>query len=343
MTYPFQQGTSPMAYQQTPYLPAWGSPPSPTSSPNDFIDQATKILNFAEALRGREAGRQQQGTATEAPSQYSVGQFASQSPQAIAQQQQQLAQLATSTPVGSPYTQGNYSGSLAPTNNLEQRLQVVTQGMQALAQENQHCYRVIDSMMPFLQINALLNQEIEAMDKAIAALAPFVGMAEVWKRDAIAHEQVLDNICYLISDPEYLVYWAFMVWNKSIRADGGAAIEWIRDEFSNLLNTFEQKYSVSSGGQHSQLWYRQQNNAAPIMGSPDTQSFAFQAQPQFSFQSNNALPMPPVPNSGGTTGGGSVDALKQRIALMKAGVPDLAQQMQRAHVQQRQALGMGGF
>ena len=226
---------------------------------------------------------------------------------------------------------------------MQQQLQTVAQGFHAAMQENQQCYRVIDSLAPLLQVNMLLNQEIEAMDRALASIVPFMGMANVWMNDALAHEQVLDNLCYLISSPEYLVHWAFTVWNKSIQANGAAALDWISDEFMQLLDTFEAKFMAASGGQHSAAWHRRQNQSInPIMGSPDTQGFSasYQPQPQLNFQ-QQSMPMPPVPGVAGQSFS-PLDQLKQRIDLQKSGTPDLAQQMQRAHVQQRQAMGVGG-
>lgn len=198
--------------------------------------------------------------------------------------------------------------------------------------ENQHCYQVIDSLTPLLQINTLLNQEIEWMDKAIASMMPFLEISQIWANDAIAHEQVLDNICYQFSDPEFLVFWAFTTWNKLIKADGQGALEWIRDELIALTNTYEQRYIDAYGG-HSPLWQQQAPMMNPVMGSPDSQA---------GYAPQN-LPMFPVPGSAGV-GGGPLDQLKQRIAQQKSGNPNLGSDLQRAHVMSRQQMmPQGGY
>lgn len=205
-------------------------------------------------------------------------------------------------------------------------MQTLSQVVNALSEEVNQAYAVINSVMPFMQINPILNEQITELERTVAAMSPFVFAANVWAEDALVHEQVLNNVLSVMNDPEFLIYWAFLMWNNAIQHNGEAALQWISDEYVRLLDTYEQKFMAANGGQHSPAWYRRQPQTVnPIMGSPDIQNFI---APQ--------IPMPPVP---GTSGGVSnpVDALKQRIALVKNGTPDLAQQLQRAHVQQRQA------
>jgi hypothetical protein len=256
--------------------------------------------------------------------------------------------LATSTPAYSPYTQTNYAPYSQPTNNLEARLQQQVQAFanaaSALNVEAEQAYQVINNLIPFMAIAPIQQEYILELERTLGMLVPFVQAANIWAGDINAYQQTLDSICYVMSDPEYLVYWAFLTWNRAIQPDGGGALEWISDEFMKLLDTYEARYMQASGGQHSPAWHRRQSKTVnPVMGSPDTQSFAYQ-QPQFNFQppqfqQQQIPPMPPVPGTGGQANG-SLDALKQRIAMMKSGVPDLAQQMQRAHVQQRQMMGL---
>lgn len=217
---------------------------------------------------------------------------------------------------------------------------MLQKGFWAAIEERDRCYSVIDALMPFLQVNAMLNQEIEQMEKAIASLTPFVQIAQIWQQDALMHEQALDNICYLMADPEFLVYWANKVWADKIRADGGPAMDWINDEFLKLFQIYDQRH-VAAYGQHSPMWNKLQPKiTTPVQGSVDSQNYApippqFQPQP-IQQQQYQAPPMPPVPGSNGM--GGALDQLKQRIELMKSGVPDLGQKMQLAHASQRQAM-----
>lgn len=238
-----------------------------------------------------------------------------------------------------------------PSNNLEaslqQQAQILAQGLQAAIQERDMAFKIIDAIVPFIQVNQILNQEIQELDRMVAALTPFVQVAQIWAEDAIAHEQVLNNVLELIQDPEYLVYHAFQTWNNRIQHNGQGALEWISDEYLNLLNTYEQRY-IAVNGKHSPMWERMQPKTVnPVMGSVDSQNYApippqFQQpvvqQPQY----QQAPPMPPVP--GASNGmGGPLDQLKQRIELMKSGTPDLGQHMQRIHAAQRQSMGVDVF
>lgn len=195
-----------------------------------------------------------------------------------------------------------------------------------------------------MQVNAALNQEIEQMDRAIAAMAPFVQAANTWMNDALAHEQVLDNICYLMSDPDFLVFWTSRVWGDRITHDGESAMEWINDEYLKLFEIYDARY-VARYGQHSPMWFKLQPKiTTPIQGSVDSQNYA-QIPPQFQqqytspqFQQPSYPPMPPVPGNN-TSMGGPIEELKQRIEMRKSGAPDLGQMLQRIHAQNRQSMG----
>jgi hypothetical protein len=245
--------------------------------------------------------------------------------------------------------QGQVSNNLEA--QLQQQVQVLAQGFQAAIAERDAAYRVVDSLVPFMQVNALLNQEIEAMDQAIASLTPFVQVAAIWAQDAIAHEQVLNNVVELMNSPDFLVYWANQVWRDRIQHNGQAALEWISDEYLNLLNSYEQKFMAVNNGQHSPIWYRMQPKTVnPVMGSVDSENYRQQMPPQFQqpvqqyqpqYQQPSQqqyAPMPPVPgNNPGI--GGPIEELKARVAMLKSGTPDLGQALQRMHTQGRQAMG----
>ncbi|WP_127011352.1 hypothetical protein [Chlorogloeopsis fritschii] len=266
--------------------------------------------------------------------------------------------MATSTPNSSPSTQTNFEQSSQVSNNLEAKLQQQAQALEqcvrALLAERDAAYNVINSLLPFVRINEILNGDIAEMDKTIAMLTPFVGIANIRMNDALAYEQVLNNVVKLMHDPEFLVYWANHVWQQSIMADGAGAIAWISDEYLKLLDTYEQRY-VGVHGKHSPVWERlQPKQVNPVMGSPDSQNFVppqFQQQvnpqvlPQQQFQQSavppqyqQQIPMPPIP--GNTQGQDAIGQLRQRIEMLKAGIPDLGMQLQRAHAQQRQQNGI---
>jgi hypothetical protein len=239
---------------------------------------------------------------------------------------------------------------------LQQQLTTVAAGFTAAMEENAQCHQLITSLMPFLgasvllnqhidaaedavasllpfvQINALLNQEIAWMDSAIATLMPFVEISQIWAGDAIAHERTLDYICTQFCDPEFLIYWSFLAWKKAIKADGQPALEWIKDEFNELRNVYEQEY-MRVNGSHSQIWFSQMQNTTPISGNPDSQSFY---TPATTLINQQIPPMPPIPGAG--MGGTPMDQLRQRIEAQKSGNPNLGQDLQRAHVMQRQQM-----
>lgn len=241
------------------------------------------------------------------------------------------------------------------SNNLEaalqQQVQVFAQGFQAAIEERNAAFNLINALLPFVQVNQILNQENLDLHKTVSMMSPFVQAAQIWMNDAIAHEQVLNNVVDLMNSPDFLVYWANQVWRDRIQHNGQAALEWISDEYLNLLNTYEQKFMMANNGQHSPMWYRMQpKTVTPVQGSVDSQNyqqpFDFaqgkqlppQFQPQYQQPVQQYAPMPPVPgNSPGM--GGPIEELKARVAMLKSGTPDLGQALQRMHTQGRQAMG----
>jgi hypothetical protein len=256
-----------------------------------------------------------------------------------------------------PYTQTNFDPSSAIAS-LQQQVATLAAGFAAAIDENTKSYQLINTLMPFVetsvllnqhvdaaedavaalvpfvQINAMLNQEIEWMDKTINTLLPFVEISQIWAGDAIAHERTLDYICTQFCDPEFLIYWSFLAWKKAIKADGQPALEWIKDEFNELINAYEQEYMRVNGG-HSQIWFSQLQNKTPISGTPDSQSFYTPATTLIN-PSSQVPPMPAIP--GASMGGTPMDQLRQRIEAQKSGNPNLGQDLQRAHVMQRQQM-----
>jgi len=79
----------------------------------------------------------------------------------------------------------------------------------ALDKELMQTYQLIAEMQKFVQVNQMLNQEIEALDSALQNTVPFITTSQVWMRDALQHEAVLENVCSLLTSPEFLLYWSF--------------------------------------------------------------------------------------------------------------------------------------
>jgi hypothetical protein len=85
----------------------------------------------------------------------------------------------------------------------------------ALDAELSQTYNLISDLVHILETNLLLNQEIEMQDQLISTLLPFVQVANIWAQDALMHEQVLENVCALLTNPGFLVYWAFKAWKET--------------------------------------------------------------------------------------------------------------------------------
>lgn len=243
-----------------------------------------------------------------------MGNFQPSSPQAIAQQQQQLAQL-----------------SQQPANNLEAQLKTVAQGFMTQEQLLNQSYGVIDSLVPFMQANVILNQEVEQLSQMVESLAPFVQMAQIWAQDAIAHEMVLEQVCSLMADPEYLMYWAFHVWNSYVQPNSEAAIDLISQQYLELVDNYERQFQTAYG-------YMPSNQlSVPVNPLPSPGRAVIAGGPELSQMPS--MPMPPIPGNSMAVAD-PLFALKSRIAQMKMGSPDLATHWQQQHVQNRQMAGV---
>jgi hypothetical protein len=165
--------------------------------------------------------------------------------------------------------------------------------VQALDKELAQSHHVISELCKFVQVNELLNKEIDALDLTLKNTVPFVAAANIWMNDALAHEQVLENICGLMSSPDFLLYWTFETFKK-LRMDE-AGFDAIADAYLDFLQT-KGKYSPN------------------------------QPQRQNSF---NQVPYPPAPGQNTP----QVDAKVAAVDLMRSGNPDAARILQRARMQ----------
>jgi hypothetical protein len=165
--------------------------------------------------------------------------------------------------------------------------------VQALDKELAQSHHVISELCKFVQVNELLNKEIDALDLTLKNTVPFVAAANIWMNDALAHEQVLENICGLMSSPDFLLYWTFETFKK-LRMDE-AGFDAIADAYLDFLQT-KGKYNPN------------------------------QPQRQNSF---NQVPYPPAPGQNTP----QVDAKVAAVDLMRSGNPDAARILQRARMQ----------
>lgn len=126
-------------------------------------------------------------------------------------------------------------------------------------------YKVIGDLVHMMEVNLLLNREIEMQDQLINSLLPFVQVANIWANDALMHEQVLENVCTLLTDPGFLAYWAFHAWGQTNLTEWD--LNFISEQFLRLL---ESKGAV-----------------------PPTNAFLPQAPQQYA----PSMPFPPVPGN----------------------------------------------
>lgn len=105
------------------------------------------------------------------------------------------------------------SGISSTSPNLSNEQKVAVQNLQnaviALDQELQQAYKTMGELYKFVEVNRLLNQEIDALDSALNNTVPFIQTSQIWMQDALQHEAVLENVCSLMTSPDFLLYWTF--------------------------------------------------------------------------------------------------------------------------------------
>lgn len=103
-----------------------------------------------------------------------------------------------------------------PLNSGQQvQLAQMAQAVMSLNRENEAAYQTIDQLMKFLHVNVILNKELMQQDALIQRLSPWVDIAQIWCNEALASEQVLQFLCNLLMNPEFLMYWSFEVWSQN--------------------------------------------------------------------------------------------------------------------------------
>lgn len=365
-------------YQTNGYQ--WGTTPlAPSGAPT--LDQVGQVIDFLDRLGSRQSqtnqSGQQAGSTLPLPSSgLTAASFQSIPVEQLRQQEQQFAHLQSST-------QSSTQQSKKEAELME-KLQVMQAGFQALLQYSQAQEQVINqlvpfvqvnqllnqeigaldnlvnSLLPFVQVNQMLNQEIDQMDVLIDSLLPFVEVANIWQQDSLAHEQVLDNLCFFMTDPDALLPWSFGIWENTVNVNSEPAIRFVGDRYLELIEKYEQAYQSANNGQHSPMWMRANSltgatrqlqtqtltsgNPIQIMPQPQQQmpNGQFQQPPQayqYQQQQYQAPPMPPIPGSQGPT----VDPLIERIQMYKSGDPNLGRKLQQLHLAQRRGFNGGGY
>ncbi len=187
--------------------------------------------------------------------------------------------------------------------------------IEALQRENEAVSKYADSLFPFFQATPYMSADIANLEHVLALSLPFLIISEARTLELNATERTLNTICETFSDPDFLIYYAFKNWKKSIQADGSGALEWIADEWLSLVSVYNQRYQEKYGRQSPIQSMQGGNVNIPQMQTP-------------------RMPAPPIPSYNGE-GGNPIDILKQRIEMMKNPNYNLGAELQRQHTMNR--------
>lgn len=283
---------------QTPYLS------NPNNQP-DFIDQATKILNFVDYLQNRQNNSSKNIDSAPnyygAPSNYAIGNFAAQNQQKIAEQELRLQNL---------------------NNSAQQDLKNLIEGFKAAIQERDLAMQALNNALPFVKSSQIYLNIIDRLIKEsdlswkIAQQIPYwISAAKNWAAISNMENQVLENSLQLFSDPQFLLYWCLSILEGSIHADSRIEMSILAEGFLNLLEKYKYTYKIK---------YQQDLPINPINEKiGNTYTYA-----------PPIPPMPPIPGIERNTD--PISALKQKIELLKSNNPNLGLALQRIHANQRQ-------
>lgn len=148
-------------------------------------------------------------------------------------------------------------------------------------------------LVHIMEINLMLNQEIELLDRLVFSMLPFVTAAQVWAKDSMEHEEALKSVLSLLLNPGFLVYHAFETWKNMQLTDFDLDV--ISDQFLQLMELQKQQ-----GG--------------PVMQAPPVAPFfAPNQQQSFMPQQSQGMPFPPVPGTGNTNDSGGIYAIINAI------------------------------
>lgn len=285
-----------LPYQQPQYY----SQPAPQQDP---LEQLAKTVRLLDYIKGRESAgapaqvpaQQQQVSQFGTPGAGSVAQFAPYSQQVLDQQQQAMglaqASAVSAQPNSQPWQQ--VWGQNQATNNLEaQQKQCINQLVNTLISLDNEIgawVKLSGDLVHILEINLMLNQEIEMLDKLVYSLLPFIQAAQIWAKDSFEHEAALNSVLELLLSPGYLVYHAFELWKNMPLTDFD--LDTISEQFLQLI----------------QVHKPQQGTFVPQPSM--TPYFMPGQQPQ----SASGVPFPPVPSTSGTQNNGGIYAVIEAL------------------------------
>lgn len=235
----FQQG------QPTGY-PTYPQYSTVTSDP---IDQISKVASLLDHLRNPSTRPQVhpsqpiQHEPQSTPTVGSTAQFQSANQQDLNRQYQEMASIQS----------GNSSTNKLSPEQL-QAVQNLQNAVTALDKELHQAYSAMAEMYKFVEVNKLLNQEIDALDSMLKQTTPFIQTSQVWMQDALQHETVLENVCSLLTSPEFLLYWTF----ESLKN-----LNLIESDFDAIADTYL-SFLQSKGKYNPQ----QQQQSVPFPPSP---------------------------------------------------------------------------
>lgn len=216
---------SPMAYQQQPQFPQIQQPGQ--------LEALGKIVDFFRERDNRQSQPQVLPSPTREDqfSELGTAQMVPVAPQAFQQEfQQNLSAIPTygvSTPL-TPQTTGLTNAPAvapvapAPTANVSTDVEKLRQANAQLNQlvttllhETKLAKQAIDALTPFVLQATVLTEFSVGQDKLIEYLKGFVLAETVLREFSYGQDKLIDYLSELLSDPQFLLYWAFEVWHQS--------------------------------------------------------------------------------------------------------------------------------
>lgn len=276
----------------------------PPQERGNALDEISKVLDFADKIRGREShGNFAPGQSSQ--SSMSVGgMFQTRPQEQLAQQEMMLRNPAMMQQAQQQQTQqqqaepGSLTLSAAQSQQMQQAVNTMLQGAQKQQQLINETWAFASQIMNCYNALAEYTKELEK----VAALGTVANTyANAYLDQMSAAQDVVNVQAQMLQDPVYLLHHSFQNWDQNIGIDK-TAMDYISQLFLELVDRFDARYQQATG--------------QPSV--PQQQQF----QPQ-QYQQPQQMQQQPDPT----------EFVKQFSQAMTQGVPTVGKNLQRAHNQ----------
>jgi hypothetical protein len=226
-----------------------------------------------------------------------------------------------------PDNQLSINQLLSQNQKLKEHNKQLTDCMLSLDREIGMWMNVTNDLIKFMQVNVLLNREIDWLDKTIQQLIPFVTTSQIWMKDALQHQAMVETLCGVLTDPGFLSYWAFHIWSglKLTQFDQ----ELLSEQFLKLLAPYTNPSAPATPNYYDRLTEDKSRNIAyeqiemERQASLNAQQQAnnYLQQQQAAYQQyfgipngNNQVPLPPIPQGSPASDLNKLDLIKSQMA-----------------------------